>query len=125
MIVGNGYATSLGALSLPASVLGGDLVAQRSASVGFLQFGGATNSGTLDFNSGNANAFTFFRQTGGTFAAVFGGLYTNSSDAQFKENVAPITQALQTLAQLKPSAYNWIADNQADLGFIAQETSLR
>ena len=47
--------------------------------------------------------------------------YNTSSDYRLKENVAPMTGALQTVAQLKPCTYKWKADGSNGQGFIAHE----
>ena len=47
--------------------------------------------------------------------------YNTSSDYRLKENVAPMTGALQTVAALKPCTYTWKADGSAGQGFIAHE----
>jgi hypothetical protein len=47
--------------------------------------------------------------------------YGTSSDYRLKENVAPMTGALDTVAQLKPVTYNWKYDGKAGQGFIAHE----
>ena len=47
--------------------------------------------------------------------------YATSSDYRLKENVAPMTGALATVAQLKPCTYTWKTDGKAGQGFIAHE----
>ena len=50
------------------------------------------------------------------------GVWTNASDARYKENIVDSNYGLDTVMALKPRAYNLI--NQADkpqIGFIAQE----
>ena len=47
--------------------------------------------------------------------------YGTSSDYRLKENVTPMTGALQTVCQLKPVTYNWKIDGSAGQGFIAHE----
>ena len=47
--------------------------------------------------------------------------YNTSSDYRLKENVAPMTGALQTVAALKPVTYTWKADGSDGQGFIAHE----
>ena len=47
--------------------------------------------------------------------------YNTSSDYRLKENVAPMTGALVTVAQLKPCTYTWKVDGAAGQGFIAHE----
>ena len=47
--------------------------------------------------------------------------YNTSSDYRLKENVSPMTGALDKVAALKPCTYNWKADGSAGQGFIAHE----
>ena len=47
--------------------------------------------------------------------------YNTTSDYRLKENVAPMTGALATVAQLKPVTYNWKVDGSDGQGFIAHE----
>jgi hypothetical protein len=47
--------------------------------------------------------------------------YVTSSDYRLKENIAPMTGALDKVAQLKPCTYNWKLDGEASQGFIAHE----
>ena len=47
--------------------------------------------------------------------------YNTSSDYRLKENIAPMTGALDTIAKLKPVTYNWKEDGSDGQGFIAHE----
>jgi len=47
--------------------------------------------------------------------------YVTSSDYRLKENIAPMTGALATVAQLKPVTYKWKTDGADGQGFIAHE----
>ena len=47
--------------------------------------------------------------------------YNTFSDYRLKENVAPMTGALDKVAQLKPVTYTWKRDNSEGQGFIAHE----
>jgi len=47
--------------------------------------------------------------------------FNTSSDYRLKENIAPMTGALTTVAQLKPCTYTWKSDGSAGQGFIAHE----
>jgi hypothetical protein len=47
--------------------------------------------------------------------------YVTSSDYRLKENIAPMTGALNKVAQLKPVTYKWKVDGSASQGFIAHE----
>ena len=47
--------------------------------------------------------------------------YNTSSDYRLKENVQPMTNALQKIAALKPCTYTWKSSGEAGEGFIAHE----
>ena len=47
--------------------------------------------------------------------------YVTSSDYRLKENITPMTGALEKVAQLKPVTYSWKADGSDGQGFIAHE----
>ena len=47
--------------------------------------------------------------------------YATSSDYRLKENIAPMTGALDTVSALKPVTYKWKIDGSAGQGFIAHE----
>jgi hypothetical protein len=47
--------------------------------------------------------------------------YNTSSDYRLKENITPMTGALDKVAQLKPVTYTWKADGSDGQGFIAHE----
>ena len=47
--------------------------------------------------------------------------YNTSSDYRLKENITPMTGALDTVSQLKPVTYSWKSDGSDGQGFIAHE----
>jgi hypothetical protein len=47
--------------------------------------------------------------------------YATSSDYRLKENIAPMTGALNKVALLKPVTYKWKSDGLDSQGFIAHE----
>ena len=47
--------------------------------------------------------------------------YNSGSDYRLKESVQPLTNALSTVAKLKPSTYKWKVDGSEGQGFIAHE----
>lgn len=47
--------------------------------------------------------------------------YNTSSDYRLKENIAPMTGALDVVSQLKPVTYTWKTDGSDGQGFIAHE----
>jgi hypothetical protein len=50
-----------------------------------------------------------------------GTTYGTNSDYRLKENIAPMTGALDTVAKLKPVTYKWKTDGSDGQGFIAHE----
>ena len=57
------------------------------------------------------------------YISVSGGAttYSTASDYRLKENIAPMTGALDKVKVLKPVTFNWIADKKETQGFIAHE----
>ena len=49
------------------------------------------------------------------------GVWTNASDARYKENIRPLTYGLQEVMQLQPRAYNMMHSKEEQIGFVAQE----
>lgn len=47
--------------------------------------------------------------------------YNTSSDYRLKDNIVPMTGALEKVSQLKPCTYTWKLDGSAGQGFIAHE----
>jgi hypothetical protein len=47
--------------------------------------------------------------------------YVTSSDYRLKDNIVPMTGALDKVLQLKPCTYTWKSDNSNGQGFIAHE----
>lgn len=52
---------------------------------------------------------------------VKGGAVGSSSDQRLKTNVTTIPGALDKVAKLRGTYFDWIADGKHDMGFIAQE----
>jgi len=76
--------------------------------------------------SGNGNYAAEFQNVSGTGVGnitVNSGStqYVTSSDYRLKEDIAPMTGALATVAALKPVSYKWKATGEATQGFIAHE----
>jgi hypothetical protein len=73
------------------------------------------------------NAAIFNSYAGGTAGYIqinAGGTtttYSTSSDYRLKEDIAPMTGALNTVSKLKPVTYTWKADGSNGQGFIAHE----
>ena len=84
-------------------------------------------SGNASFNDNNSGTRTVigFRRSGtsvGTISTTASSTaYNTSSDYRLKENIVPMTGALDTVSALKPVTYTWKIDNSAGQGFIAHE----
>ena len=88
-------------------------------SVGGLSFRVSRNT------TSNANQIVFYNPNGAIGAIQTNGsatAYNTSSDYRLKENVVPMQDALQRITQLKPSRFNFIADDSLVVdGFLAHE----
>ena len=97
------------------------------------QNGGKT---CVDFTGGRGMSIRYTAGSSGVGMIVFGNTngnigeivvngntcsYNNYSDYRLKENIAPMTGALEKVAQLKPCTYKWNADGSDGEGFIAHE----
>jgi hypothetical protein len=74
-----------------------------------------SNGDVIRFNRGSSTAVGSISVTTTTTS------YVTSSDYRLKENVVPMTGALDTVSALKPVTYNWKADGSDGQGFIAHE----
>jgi hypothetical protein len=110
--VGNGI-TIQGAAS--STITGITFPADLSTNAATFSCGTKTAASTqIQFFNGNG-------QVGYILTNGSATTYATSSDYRLKENVAPMTGALATVAQLKPVTYDWIADKSKGQGFIAHE----
>ena len=84
-----------------------------------------TPGNLIAFNrNSNGDIFKFFRsgtQVGNVSVTTTNTTYATSSDYRLKENILPITSALDTVLQLKPVTYKWKIDGSDGQGFIAHE----
>jgi hypothetical protein len=84
-----------------------------------------TPANLIAFNrNSNGDMFKFFRsgtQVGNVSVTTTNTTYATSSDYRLKENILPITSALNTVLQLKPVTYKWKIDGSDGQGFIAHE----
>lgn len=76
-------------------------------------------------NTTSSNGAVYFYNPNGIVGSIetsgSATSYVTSSDYRLKENVAPMQNALDTVAQLNPVTYTWKADGSAGQGFIAHE----
>jgi hypothetical protein len=74
--------------------------------------GGASTM--IDFRTGGASKGSISQN--GTNTA-----YNTSSDYRLKENIVPLSNALDVINQLKPSQFDWKENGKTTTGFIAHE----
>ena len=77
--------------------------------------GESTNQGLFGFFNSSNTAIASITKSGNSVA------YNTSSDYRLKENIAPMTGALDKVSALKPVTYTWKEDGLAGQGFIAHE----
>ena len=75
--------------------------------------------------NGTRNAISFAYNSAGGVGQIVTGTnsvsYQSGSDYRLKENIAPMTGALVTVAQLNPVTFKWKLDGSDGQGFIAHE----
>lgn len=83
---------------------------------------------TIDGNTGNVGIGTTSPQhplhMGSGAHVTTGGVWTNSSSREYKENIRDLTvdEAMQTLDGLRPSRFNYKVDKEDEyVGFIAED----
>ena len=120
-------APSVTRLSLAASGMLG--IGTTSASASRLSISGTATLCMLKNESatdGTARTTILFRDNGdntrGTITvSTSGTVYNTTSDYRLKENIAPMTGALDKVALLKPVTYTWKETGDSGQGFIAHE----
>lgn len=78
------------------------------------KYNGTSEQNSCSFQNGNG-------QVGRIYTSNVNTTYSTSSDYRLKENVVPMTGALDKVAQLNPVTYTWKTDGSAGQGFIAHE----
>ena len=89
----------------------------------------STDSNLVFFNytatAAGSATFITFRQQGSNRGSISTNgsttAYNTTSDYRLKENIVPMTGALDIVAQLKPSTYTWKETGVNSQGFIAHE----
>jgi hypothetical protein len=73
----------------------------------------------------NGNAVSFYNASnvgvGYIYTNSTATIYSTTSDYRLKENVQPMTNALDVVSKLNPVTYDWISDKSKGQGFIAHE----
>ena len=75
----------------------------------------ATNAITVNF-LGSAGSTSLCRNASGQIS-------TCSSSARYKQNISSWHSGLDLIHSLRPVTFNWKADNQGDLGLVAEEVA--
>jgi hypothetical protein len=97
---------------------------------GFVLYVASNNSQFMighETGTGSGNYYAKFSYAGGTVGTISQNgttavAYNTSSDYRLKENIAPLTGALNKVSQLKPVSYTWKASpEETGEGFIAHE----
>ena len=94
-----------------------------------INFSGSTNDGIAIKETASVSGAYMVRfvNSGGsiigtiTQSGTSAVAYNTSSDYRLKENVQPMTGALEKVAALKPCTYTWKSNGSAGQGFIAHE----
>jgi hypothetical protein len=92
-----------------------------------IRFAGAGAQYGMQFipTNNNTSAIYFSNAAGGGVGQITTTAtttsYTSLSDYRLKENIAPMTGALDKVSSLKPVTYKWKVDGSASQGFIAHE----
>lgn len=78
------------------------------------KYNGTSEQNSCSFQNGNG-------QVGRIYTSGSSTTYATSSDYRLKENIVPMTGALDKVTQLNPVTYTWKTDGSAGQGFIAHE----
>ncbi len=114
MMLKSGGDVIIGAMSLPDGT--NDAFGYDRAN-SFARIGRSTTGAASQMRFYNPNGEVGSISTSGSATA-----YNTSSDYRLKENVVPMSDSLQRIGNLKPSRFNFIADDSVVVdGFIAHE----
>ena len=94
--------------------------------IAFTSSSGGTGISYIDSQANNTATFAGFYSNTTKIGSITNNgntatSYNTSSDYRLKENIAPMTGALNVVQQLNPVTYNWKADGSSGQGFIAHE----
>jgi hypothetical protein len=94
--------------------------------IGTTIYGQFGNQGLITINSSATSADVMYFQYNGSIVGRIATTTTatsfvTSSDYRLKENIAPMTGALDKVALLKPCTYTWKSNGEDSQGFIAHE----
>jgi len=119
LLVGATSASGLGSSKIYAKTSNQNGIISEQAVTGqFCYLSNAlTNGGTFYHFAFNENG----TERGSITSNGTATTYVTSSDYRLKENIAPMTGALSTVAQLNPVTYKWKSNGSDGQGFIAHE----
>ena len=107
------------------NLLVGKTTLQTTSKIETLATAGTTNGiGVYCTTTSSTGAAVFWNSNGQVGNINVSGTvtsYITSSDYRLKENIAPMTGALDKVSQLKPVIYTWKSDGSNGQGFIAHE----
>jgi len=104
--------TTTGALDKILSAYNGNLV----NGIGLVDTSDVNGAFFVAFRNSSRTAIGSISRNGASAVS-----YNTSSDYRLKENIAPMTGALDKVQQLKPCTYKWKSDGSDGQGFIAHE----
>lgn len=83
----------------------------------------STSSSTpFEYVLRSGTAMNFYVSNASVLATLSAsGVWTNASDARYKENIRPVAYGLAEVMRLQPRAYNIIGSEKQEIGFVAQE----
>jgi hypothetical protein len=120
----------VGKTTTSTTTAGVQLIPNGTAAFTFDTTGDGPLTQFIDPNASTPNGFRFLSFRWGASPTEIGTItkssasavaYNTTSDYRLKENVTPMTGALDKVAQLKPVTYTWKADGSDGQGFIAHE----
>jgi len=87
-------------------------------------YNGSSNNSYFAGNVGFGTAFPSYPiETGAGAYVTAGGVWTNASSREFKKDIHPLSadQAMETLTRLDPVTFKYKVDDEAHVGFIAED----
>jgi hypothetical protein len=101
---------------------GGYVISNGFTNIGSNQFNIESSVTDFEWVLRTAGGMRFYVNSASTVATLTsGGVWTDASDARYKENITDTLYGLSTLMALKPRSYNLIGSDRKEVGFIAQE----
>jgi hypothetical protein len=105
------------------------VTSSTTQTAGFQQTGGASLACITTWNNASSGTKYQINFADGTTGSVLGSITTNgttvayggTSDYRLKENIQPMTGALEKIAALNPCTYTWKLTGSSSQGFIAHE----